>query len=152
MEVHGLCCQALVRHAHATLSVECHKRCGGSGLTRPPTPVVPVQAPMVSTGSEEPAAIVTKLRQALDAVSRLSSERAAIEEALKVRAPDQGCWQLLLMAHAKCALFLRCPLAGRFLSVTICTSRPGLLSTSACASRLCVTVRICSSQGRKSIL
>ena len=39
---------------------------------------------MVNVGSEEPAQIVTKLRQALDAVSRLSSERAALEEALKV--------------------------------------------------------------------
>ena len=39
---------------------------------------------MVSTGSEEPATIVTKLRQALDAIGRLSSERAALEEALKV--------------------------------------------------------------------
>ena len=42
------------------------------------------QAPMVNTGSEEPAQIVTKLRQALDAVNRLSGERAALEEALKV--------------------------------------------------------------------
>ena len=40
---------------------------------------------MVNVGSEEPAQIVTKLRQALDAVNRLSSERAALEEALKVR-------------------------------------------------------------------
>ena len=39
---------------------------------------------MVNVGSEEPAQIVTKLRQALDAVNRLSSERAALEEALKV--------------------------------------------------------------------
>ena len=45
-----------------------------------------VQAPMVNTGSEEPAQIVTKLRQALDAIGRLSSERAALEEALKVQA------------------------------------------------------------------
>ncbi|CAK0747325.1 hypothetical protein CVIRNUC_001757 [Coccomyxa viridis] len=43
-----------------------------------------LQAPMVNVGSEEPAQIVTKLRQALDAVNRLSSERAALEEALKV--------------------------------------------------------------------
>lgn len=43
-----------------------------------------VQAPMVNVGSEEPAQIVTKLRQALDAVGRLSGERAALEEALKV--------------------------------------------------------------------
>lgn len=46
--------------------------------------VILMQAPMVNTGSEEPAQIVTKLRQALDAVNRLSSERAALEEALKV--------------------------------------------------------------------
>ncbi len=39
---------------------------------------------MVNTGNEEPAQIVTKLRQALDAVHRLSGERAALEEALKV--------------------------------------------------------------------
>ncbi|CAL8461578.1 g1109 [Coccomyxa elongata] len=43
-----------------------------------------LQAPMVNTGTEEPAQIVTKLRQALDAIGRLSSERAALEEALKV--------------------------------------------------------------------
>ena len=43
-----------------------------------------LQAPMVNTGAEEPAQIVTKLRQALDAIGRLSSERAALEEALKV--------------------------------------------------------------------
>ncbi len=41
---------------------------------------------MVNTGTEEPAQIVTKLRQALDAIGRLSSERAALEEALKVEA------------------------------------------------------------------
>ena len=39
---------------------------------------------MVNVGSDEPAQIVTKLRQALDAVNRLSAERAALEEALKV--------------------------------------------------------------------
>ena len=49
-----------------------------------PMQVMLMQAPMVNTGSEEPAQIVTKLRQALDAVNRLSSERAALEEALKV--------------------------------------------------------------------
>lgn len=43
-----------------------------------------MQAPMVNVGSDEPAQIVTKLRQALDAVNRLSAERAALEEALKV--------------------------------------------------------------------
>ena len=45
---------------------------------------VPDQAPMVSVGSEEAAAVVTKLRQALAAADRLASERAALEEALKV--------------------------------------------------------------------
>lgn len=49
------------------------------------TSVLPVQAPMVNVGPEEPAQIVTKLRQALEAINRLSSERAALEEALKVR-------------------------------------------------------------------
>ena len=39
---------------------------------------------MLSTGEVEPAAIVSKLRQALTAVNDLSSERAALEEALKV--------------------------------------------------------------------
>ena len=39
---------------------------------------------MLSTGEVEPAAIVAKLRQALTAVNDLSSERAALEEALKV--------------------------------------------------------------------
>jgi hypothetical protein len=41
---------------------------------------------MVSVGAEEPAAIVTKLRQALAAADRLATERAALEEALKARA------------------------------------------------------------------
>ena len=45
---------------------------------------VPRQAPMVSTGDIEPAAIVTKLRQALSATTDLSNERAGLEEALKV--------------------------------------------------------------------
>lgn len=39
---------------------------------------------MVSTGEVEPAAIVTKLRQALAAITDLSNERAGLEEALKV--------------------------------------------------------------------
>ena len=39
---------------------------------------------MVSTGELEPAAIVTKLRQALAAITDLSNERAGLEEALKV--------------------------------------------------------------------
>ena len=39
---------------------------------------------MVSTGDVEPAAIVTKLRQALAAITELSNERAGLEEALKV--------------------------------------------------------------------
>lgn len=39
---------------------------------------------MVSTGEVEPAAIVTKLRQALAAITELSNERAGLEEALKV--------------------------------------------------------------------
>jgi programmed cell death 6-interacting protein len=43
-----------------------------------------MQAPMVNVGPEEPAQIVTKLRQGLEAINRLSSERAGLEEALKV--------------------------------------------------------------------
>ena len=39
---------------------------------------------MVSVGEVEPAAVVATLRSALDAIGRLSSERAALEEALKV--------------------------------------------------------------------
>lgn len=39
---------------------------------------------MVSTGDVEPAAIVTRLRQALSAINDLSNERAGLEEALKV--------------------------------------------------------------------
>ena len=63
---------------------------------------LPDQAPMVSVGNEEPAAIVTKLRQALAAADRLSSERAALEEALKVRAL-QG---LLSTHHGSCYMNL----------------------------------------------
>jgi hypothetical protein len=39
---------------------------------------------MVSVGEVEPAAVVATLRSALDAIGRLSGERAGIEEALKV--------------------------------------------------------------------
>ena len=39
---------------------------------------------MVSVGEVEPAAVVATLRQALDAIGRLSAERAGVEEALKV--------------------------------------------------------------------
>ena len=39
---------------------------------------------MVSVGEVEPAAVVATLRSALDAIGRLSAERAALEEALKV--------------------------------------------------------------------
>ncbi len=39
---------------------------------------------MVSTGEVEPSTIVTRLRQALAAIGELSSERAGLEEALKV--------------------------------------------------------------------
>lgn len=39
---------------------------------------------MVSTGDVEPAMIVNKLRQALSSINELSSERASLEEALKV--------------------------------------------------------------------
>ena len=39
---------------------------------------------MVSVGEVEPAAVVGTLRQALDAIGRLSAERAGVEEALKV--------------------------------------------------------------------
>lgn len=46
--------------------------------------IVAAQAPMVSTGDVEPAAIVTQLRQALGKVDELSNERAGLEEALKV--------------------------------------------------------------------
>jgi hypothetical protein len=45
---------------------------------------LPRQAPMVSVGEVEPAAVVATLRSALDAIGRLSGERAGIEEALKV--------------------------------------------------------------------
>eukprot|EP00884_Botryococcus_braunii_P008240 jgi/Botrbrau1/17417/Bobra.0054s0013.1 len=43
-----------------------------------------LQAPMVNVGSVEPATVVGTLRQALAAVEKLSSERAGLEEALKV--------------------------------------------------------------------
>ncbi len=59
---------------------EDHKQCCNAARR------VPDQAPMVSVGAEEPAAIVTKLRQALAAADRLATERAALEEALKARA------------------------------------------------------------------
>jgi lambda repressor-like predicted transcriptional regulator len=41
---------------------------------------------MVTVGDMEPATIVATLRQALEALNRLSAERAGLEEALKV------CW------------------------------------------------------------
>lgn len=43
-----------------------------------------MQAPMVAVAEGDPAVVVATLRQALDALTRLSAERAALEEALKV--------------------------------------------------------------------
>lgn len=45
----------------------------------------PLQAPMVAVGEGDPGVVVATLRQALEALSRLSNERASLEEALKVR-------------------------------------------------------------------
>lgn len=42
------------------------------------------QAPMLSVDNMEPAAAVATLRRALDGLSTLSTQRAALEEALKV--------------------------------------------------------------------
>eukprot|EP00208_Stichococcus_sp_RCC1054_P002835 CAMPEP_0206140322 /NCGR_PEP_ID=MMETSP1473-20131121/9097_1 /ASSEMBLY_ACC=CAM_ASM_001109 /TAXON_ID=1461547 /ORGANISM="Stichococcus sp, Strain RCC1054" /LENGTH=740 /DNA_ID=CAMNT_0053534441 /DNA_START=308 /DNA_END=2527 /DNA_ORIENTATION=- len=42
-----------------------------------------LQAPMVAVAEGDPAVVVATLRQALDALTRLSAERAALEEALK---------------------------------------------------------------------
>ena len=39
---------------------------------------------MVAVGDADPAVTVATLRQALEAVTRLSAERAGLEEALKV--------------------------------------------------------------------
>lgn len=44
----------------------------------------PLQAPMVAVGEGDPGVVVATLRQALEALSRLSNERASLEEALKV--------------------------------------------------------------------
>lgn len=44
-----------------------------------------LQAPMVAVGDADPGVVVATLRQALEALSRLSNERAALEEALRVR-------------------------------------------------------------------
>ena len=57
-------------------------------LTRPPTkshppPLPHAQAPMLSVDNMEPAAAVATLRRALDGLNTLSSQRAALEEALK---------------------------------------------------------------------
>ena len=46
--------------------------------------VAVVQAPMVAVGEGDPGVVVATLRQALEALSRLSNERASLEEALKV--------------------------------------------------------------------
>ncbi|KAK9820581.1 hypothetical protein WJX72_011897 [[Myrmecia] bisecta] len=43
-----------------------------------------LQAPMVSMGDVEPSVVVTTLRQGLEALNQLSTERAGLEEALKV--------------------------------------------------------------------
>ena len=43
-----------------------------------------LQAPMVAVGEGDPGVVVATLRQALEALSRLSNERASLEEALKV--------------------------------------------------------------------
>ena len=40
---------------------------------------------MVAVGEGDPGVVVATLRQALEALSRLSNERASLEEALKVR-------------------------------------------------------------------
>lgn len=40
---------------------------------------------MVAMGEADPASIVATLRHALDSLTQLSSERASLEEALKVR-------------------------------------------------------------------
>lgn len=40
---------------------------------------------MVAVGDADPGVVVATLRQALEALSRLSNERAALEEALGVR-------------------------------------------------------------------
>jgi len=50
-----------------------------------PKRVVYLQAPMVAVGDADPGVVVATLRQALEALSRLSNERAALEEALRVR-------------------------------------------------------------------
>lgn len=42
-----------------------------------------MQAPMVVTGDLEPAVVVADLRKGLESISRLSSERAQLEEGLK---------------------------------------------------------------------
>ena len=39
---------------------------------------------MVAVGEGDPGVVVATLRQALEALSRLSNERASLEEALKV--------------------------------------------------------------------
>lgn len=49
------------------------------------------QAPMLSVDNMEPAAAVATLRQALEGLNTLSAQRAALEEALKVRRVA-GCW------------------------------------------------------------
>lgn len=51
-------------------------------------PCVPPQAPMLSVDNMEPAAAVATLRQALEGLSTLSAQRAALEEALKVGVLD----------------------------------------------------------------
>ena len=61
---------------------------------------------MVSTGDTEPAVIVANLRQALEAVGSLSSERAALESGLKEeKARDNVLPRLMASGDAADALF-----------------------------------------------
>ena len=77
-------------------------------------PAVDMQAPIVSTSETEPAQIVATLRRALAAVDQLSSERAALEEALKARNNIANMWPLGPCPSC-CLLYAKHPVMYRLL-------------------------------------
>lgn len=58
-----------------------------------------LQAPMLSVDNMEPATIVATLRQALESLSTLSSQRAALEEALKEQKSSDNILPRLMSTH-----------------------------------------------------
>lgn len=87
---------------------------------------------MVAVAEGDPAVVVATLRQALEALSRLSADRAALEEALKVPPPApalQPAWRRGQPRHPDdgCHCFpamRRCASAAAAFHRTKCAYRP----------------------------